>query len=236
MNKVNLTQLVMDNLEFLGLNVEFCYKNKEIIKYYLNTDITSIFGKTTFDVDSFNESNSEINIIKFTYDKQKIIRIICDGMFFDFIKHGEELVLLNRSTGFKLFKISLKNNVYQNILVNIDEPNIISEIQKYDMDLNECEYTKTLKCFGEETKYPVFKIKPLLSKNKDMELFELSYVVPESEEMSLIDKIKYKFNSRQTISMPTGYGVTKYSYYINEIFDILKKECDKLEAQKTRKK
>ena len=136
----------------------------------------------------------------------------------------------------KLFKISLKNNVYQNILVNIDEPNIISEIQKYDMDLNECEYTKTLKRFGEETKYPVFKIKPLLSKNKDMELFELSYVVPESEEMSLIDKIKYKFNSKQTISMPTGYGVTKYSYYINEIFDILKKECDKLEAQKTRKK
>lgn len=236
MSKVNLTQLVMDNLEFLGLNVEFCCKNKDILKYYLDNNITSIFGKTTFNIDSFSESNSEISIIKFSYDNKKIIRIICDKMFFDFVKYGEELILLNRTTGYKLFKISLKNNSYRNILINIDEPNITSEIQKYDLDFNEFEYTKTVRCFGEETKYPVVKLKPMLSKNKDIELFELSHIVSDFESMSLIDKIKYKMNSKQIISIPTGYGITNYSSFLNEIFEIMKNECNKFDNNKVKRK
>lgn len=229
MSEINLKELIINNLEFLGLNSEFSFKNREIIKYFLDNNITSIFGKTTFKIDSFNESNSEINIIKFKNNNKPIIRIINENMHFDFLKYNDELVLFNRQTGLKLFKISLKNNIYQNILVSIDEPNIVSEIQKYDLDTEVFEYTKTIRCYDEIQKYPIFKMKRIGSKIQDKELFEFSYYVKDLKNMNFKSRIKYLIKHKQNKYVTTGYKINEEMPYIDEIFKFMQNECCKMD-------
>jgi len=190
----------------------------------LEKDITTIFGKTIFKIDSFNEIKSELHIIKFKNNNQAILRIITKDTVFDFVKNDEDLVLLNNQTGLKLCKISAYKSLLKNILVTIDEPNITSEIQRHNLNDDSFEYTKTIKCCGETYKYPMFKMEKIGSKIQDKELFELSYL-EDTSNMNFIERINYFINHKQNKYITTGYKVDDKIPYIQEIFRIMEDEC-----------
>lgn len=235
MNEINMVELVLNNLEFLGFAKDFCFKNIETLKFFLEKDITAILGKTTFKVDSFNESKSELHIIKFKNNNQAILRIITKDTVFDFVENDEDLVLLNNQTGLKLFKISAYKNLLKNILVTIDEPNITSEIQRHNLNDDSFEYTKTIKCCGETYKYPMFKMEKIGSKIQDKELFELSYL-EDTSNMNFIERINYFINHKQNKYITTGYKADDKIPYIQEIFELMEEECNKYDNIKIRRK
>ena len=235
MNEINIAELVLNNLEFLGFTEVFYLKNIETLKYFLEKDITTILGKTTFKIDPFNESKSEIHIIKFKNNNQSILRIITKETFFDFIKSDNDLVLLNNQTGLKLFKISSYKHLLKNILVTIDEPNITSEIQRHNLNDDSFEYTKTIKCCGETYKYPMFKMEKIGSKIQDKELFELSYL-EDTSNMNFIERINYFINHKQNKYITTGYKADDKIPYIQEIFELMEEECNKYDNIKIRRK
>ena len=235
MNEINMVELVLNNLEFLGFNNDFCSKNLDTLKYFLEKDITAILGKTIFKIDSFNESKSELHIIKFKNNNQAILRIITKQTVFDFTKVDDDLVMLSNQTGLKLFKISAYKSLLKNILVTIDEPNITSEIQRHNLNDDSFEYTKTIKCCGETYKYPMFKMEKIGSKIQDKELFELSYL-EDTSNMNFIERINYFINHKQNKYITTGYKADDKIPYIQEIFELMEEECSKYDDNRIKKK
>lgn len=223
-----LSDLIIRNLKFLKFDEEFYQNGVNVLQYFLEKDICSLFGKDEFTFDELSQSN-ELEIEKITDGNGQKIKLIFPNEKYIIQKINNALTIMDERRVL-VAKITMDlNGTYQNILTTVYNDQLVFEIQRINKEAREFEYEKRVKPFvGEEKKYD-FCMKSLGMKKDDVEKFELLKNIPEDGN-NWFDFFKKIFIS-EIVSIPTSYITDDICNYLNNIFDYMEKKCENKEKE-----
>ena len=161
---VNLKQTIINNMK----NIEMYQMNMRILDYYLNKNLTTIFGKTIFE-------ENEIDIMKIN-ESDKDLEVNVGGEEYQITMDNVEAITLKSVKSPVAFKITSKNGIMSNFLVNCNNNEMVTEKQNVNMGEDEYyEYKKIITLEDGMTKeYPYYRLTDLHVRNGKIENYALS--------------------------------------------------------------
>ena len=166
---VNLKQTIINNMK----NIEMYQMNMRILDYYLNKNLTTIFGKTIFE-------ENEIDIMKIN-ESDKDLEVNVGGEEYQITMDNVEAITLKSVKSPVAFKITSKNGIMSNFLVNCNNNEMVTEKQNVNMGEDEYyEYKKMVTLEDGMTKeYPYYRLTDIHVRLGNVENYAFS--MPENE-------------------------------------------------------
>lgn len=224
MKKITLSEEILNYFNLTPL-----YQKQEelrkTIKYYLSKDIIAIFGKDEFEYDEASFLNQEVILDKTKHNNNVELLICFSGECYTVSVTNDILTILNSNRNI-MAQIKIGEN---NELTNyrIEAPNGILEktiAQKVRFGTDKCfDYIEIDKnsCSG-----TLFRLRPMHTKIEDKEYFEISFPNKKYENQTIIQRF-YHVAVGNVRTIHTSLENNDLYDYLDEIFLLLKDECEK---------
>ena len=234
----NLVEYIMSEAEFLGLNDMYNEETRNVVHYFLEKNIKSIFGKTEFTIN--HEKNSEILIDKVVKDGSNPNKLMIDyageQYKIQYISNNELGALsIYGNIGSAVTKFDKNKNEYTNTVTYMVDNISYKEDQRVTCGTEKIfEYQKETSLNSKVEKYPKYMMIPAgVKKNPDIEVFKISS--PESVEndkSSFLKKIIDEVKNPSLVSVKTNYGDPNILAYLDKIYEVMEQKTNELEVSK----
>ncbi len=210
---MTLSEYLMDNLEFLG--VEASDDNKNIVKYFLDSELEKLLGRDVVEKQVFSVTK---NLTKFS----EIELNIPDNITYTFSKNECGDLILKENKDKVVFTLSIRNDFISCTSYDTINSGYKKEIRK---GVNQ-EYSLII-FDAANNEYDTYMLSSLNTKIGNRECFEIKTPNNElAEEDSLLLRIYKKLTEGNVRSIRVNKD-DNISFYCKEIFDELEKEAAK---------
>lgn len=223
-NKVILTEEILKRVDSLGLKKINIEKNTSLVKYFLNTNISKIFGKDGFDNDEIDfvvtkGTNAYLMDIKTIFSDQKY------GINLSNVGDENTIDFIGNNAG-EMISIHVNDDYISNYIV--DSEGIFHRYTYYPSTTS-FEYVSG-KLNGQVTFKGV--LTPVNAKIGSKELFEFTRVVPPVvKEPSILKRIVDTFKGEGYINIETSSELCDVAMYADRIFAKLLEEENKIKKE-----
>ena len=230
----------------------------DVLRYYLNKNIKTIFGKDDFtsqDVEINYIVSKEMNYQKLPHIEEKKVVLflnVLGSIYRVYLNEAEKTLEMKKQgleVGFKIFKT---RNGLANTLTNIQNAETIVEYQNVSLEKQIFDYQKVVYTVdGEEKVFDAYRMSPMGTKIKEKEVFCLEPLLTSrigtkhgefnngpllkrflSNCEEILENLKVK---SEIVSVSTSYQLNDPKYYLEEIFQILEEKSKEDVLSKDRK-
>lgn len=224
MKKITLSEEILKHFNLIPFYQEHdeLYKT---VKFYLSENIIAIFGKDEFEYDESSFLNQEVILDKIKHNDKTELLIYFSGECYVVSVINDILTILNSNRNIIAQIRPGKNNELTNY--RIVAPNGILEktiAQKVRFGNDKCfDYIEMDKNTCSST---LFRLRPMHTKIEDKEYFEISFPNKKYEKQTIIQRV-YHAAVGNIRTIHTSLEKNNLYDYLDEIFLLLKDECEK---------